>query len=746
MQLVMDDDLQKITPIIQIAIEEIKTHQAVKHMSNISVIDNIVFIKTEWAVTLPNTALKKGISATGVKKIEDVYWQIPLDYPQRAPSPRLRKDFPTNLPHINPYTPGNLVYPCITEVPIEDLLHSRGLQAILNAMTQWLDNAAVGELHCPIQGWEYVRRDNTTGMVVVDVHCIREELHDNNNTVRFYNFRYSYWKNSNEFLLGNLQTPHLGSANTSYKKSYVGISVKSDVRQSPGILFQTHKDKIVGEYRPEMVTDMKTLREFANYLGLGEAFDARIKYIVSILAPQSVRKGEKIPVEEFMVTFAVKRPFNLIGSHSSWELLPYLVSYTPETNNLLTSNTVVRPTHFIERCCSKLLQAASAENVVTPIKIASLGCGSLGSKITLHLAKTGCYEFELIDKDVFSSHNNARHGLIVGDFDSLIASKSHLLSREISRLNISSKPIFKDIREIGKTNGFSLSVKTDYVIDSTASLPIRHFLSHNCKKIQGQLIHCVLYGKSTMGVVAIEGLERSVRIDDLMAFANTTCIENNLIQTAMYGTPGPERNYYGEGCGSVTTTMNDIDISLMSTAITSKISSHITQEKKSTTGFLHVGTINKKSLNMQWEAFQFPSTFVIPRDNTFVWDVRVLGSVSHEIEQLSNKDTTVENGGIIAGQICFLTNTIYVTYLLDAPEDSIRSVSKFELSTKGLPEKFEEIHKKTNGQVTFLGTWHSHTQATPPSLKDKESLKQLQVNYDLPIVMLTYTGGRIVRV
>ncbi len=741
----MVDDLQNIPPAIFSAIQEIEAHYAVKRIRDISFTDGVVFIKTEWAVTLPNITLKKGISATGVKQIEDVYWKIPLDYPQHAPSPRLRKDFPTNLPHINPYTPGNLVYPCVTVASLEDLLHSRGLQSILDAMNDWLNNAAADELHCPVQGWEYVRRDNTAGTITIDAYSVRDELNAINKTVRFYDFRYYYWNDSSKTLEGSLISPHFGSANSDYKESYLGIINTSDIRCSPGILFQTKKNRIFGEYRPEMVTSFEILRNFAKYLDLHEAFDARLKYLLSIFNNSSPQRKKKIPVEEFLIIFAIRRPFKLIGSNSEWELLPYRVSIESD-EKIQFSKSIVQPTSFIECCSPKLLQAVSGESANPLIKIALLGCGSLGSKIALHLAKTGRYEFELVDKDIFSSHNNARHGLITPDFDSLIPSKPHLLHREISRLNVKSKPIFNDIRQMGKTTGFSLNKKTNYIIDSTASLPTRYFLAHHCKIIPGQLVHCVLYGKSTMGLIAIEGAERSVRVDDLMAFANTTCIESDANRAAMYGDSGPERNHYGEGCGSITTTMNDIDVSLMSAAITSKISDNISQEKNMTNGLLHIGTVEKNSLNMQWNTFEFMDTFVISRDEKFEWDIRILGNVSHKIGQLSNIDTAVENGGIIAGQICSLSNTIYVTYLLDAPEGSRRSFNYFDLSTNGLPEKFNEIHRRTNGQVTFLGTWHSHTRPIPPSLKDKKTLSQLHSNYDLPIVMLTYTGGRIVRV
>jgi len=169
-------------------------------------------------------------------------------------------------------------------------------------------------------------------------------------------------------------------------------------------------------------------------------------------------------------------------------------------------------------------------------------------------------------------------------------------------------------------------------------------------------------------------------------------------------------------------------------------------EKNNTSGLLHIGILDKSSLNMKWECHAIPETLVIPRNEVFEWEVRVLGTIADRIKTLSLKNTSVENGGVIAGQVCRLSRTIYVNTLLNAPEGSLQSSNEFNLSTVGLTQVFEKIHRKTNGQVTFLGTWHNHTQPYPPSPRDKQSLKKLQFHYDLPVVMLTYTGGRIVRV
>ncbi len=742
----MGDEQQEFSSSIQSAIEQIGSYSAVKCVKDISVEQHTVIVETEWAVKLPNAFCKQGISDTGVKKVEKVYWRIPLDYPESAPSLRLRSDFPTKLPHINPYTPGELVYPCISEYSLEDLLHSMGLLALFDATCQWLNNAAADELHCPVQGWEHMRRDDTKDQIHVDTHAIRNDLDTSSDVVRFYKYRYYRMGDSNDLAIGELITPSLGSSNNTLKKKYVFVNLYTSIRNALGIIFRTKDGQVFDEYRPEAVHDLKSLRGFAKDLGLLHAFDARLKHIITVSSPQSMQKQDKAPVEEFMTAFAVKRPFDLIGTGSPWELLAYRVLFGQEDKDNIPDDAVVRPIQLIERCCPELLQGVSGEKVTKPIKLGLLGCGSLGSKVALHLAKTGCYQFELVDKNYFSSHNNARHGLIVADFSRLCFSKSQLLHKQLLDLNVESKPIDKDIQSMGDKDGVSLNKKTDYILDTTASLPVRYYLSHHCGPLTGKLIQSTLYGKSAMGVVAIEGDSRLVRIDDIAAFVNTLCIDNEQVKNAMYGEDGSRLNHFGEGCGSVTTIMNDMDISLMSAAVSLRINAHIQHGSTTTEGILHVGTIDQSSLEMAWMTYRFPPTLIIPKNNSYDWNVRVLGTVAIKIEELSNEDSTIENGGIIAGQVCHLSKTIYVNYLFDAPKGGARTRDSFILNTEGLSGEFEHIHERTNGQITFLGTWHSHTRATPPSIIDKKSLKKLQVNYDLPIVMLTHTGGHIVRV
>jgi hypothetical protein len=408
--------------------------------------------------------------------------------------------------------------------------------------------------------------------------------------------------------------------------------------------------------------------------------------------------------------------------------------------------TVVKPVMLIDNCSPNLLQAVSGETVNETRALTMLGCGSLGSKMTLHLAKSGCYSFDLVDKEYFSSHNNARHGLIVQSLDSLGTSKSQLLSDELERLGLISTWTKDDISMLSDKKQAAMGKRSDLVIDTTASLATSYFLAHQAQFSAAQVAQCTLYGASSMGVLAFEGVNRSVRVDDFASYLDTLCIEDKRIQQAMYGGVTPTVHQFGEGCSSLTTVMNDMDISLLTSSMSSILHKHISATSDAENGVIQVGLLDKESNNLSWRKYTLLPTKVIEADVSNEWDIRIIGNVVAKIKSKSMKNPAIETGGLLIGHFCRLSNTVYITDEIEPPTKPYQSSTRYDISTDGLPELFENIHRCTNGQITFIGTWHSHTSPTPPSELDKQTLANLQSNHDFPIVMLVQIGNNLERV
>lgn len=81
----------------------------------------------------------------------------------------------------------------------------------------------------------------------------------------------------------------------------------------------------------------------------------------------------------------------------------------------------------------------------------------------------------------------------------------------------------------------------------------------------------------------------------------------------------------------------------------------------------------------------------------------------------------------------------------DAPEDSKRRPSYFELGTIGLNDKIESYEVKTNGLLTYIGTWHSHPLGCGPSGTDRGMKEKLMKDREnCPSVCLIYSGGKLI--
>ncbi|MEJ2498793.1 MAG: hypothetical protein P8Y46_05675 [Sulfurovaceae bacterium] len=153
--------------------------------------------------------------------------------------------------------------------------------------------------------------------------------------------------------------------------------------------------------------------------------------------------------------------------------------------------------------------------------ITQIGCGSLGSKIAMHLARNGNDNFILVDNKYFVPNNNARHALFSS---SSIFRKVEILQKAmfelgLKNIQIENKSIF-DVTNIGTSS-------EDIIMDSTASMSVNNFLTKQA--FSGRLIHTSLYHNGTIAFIGIEGKDRKVKIIDMIAYMYHLCTEDKKI-------------------------------------------------------------------------------------------------------------------------------------------------------------------------------------------------------------------------
>jgi hypothetical protein len=207
---------------------------------------------------------------------------------------------------------------------------------------------------------------------------------------------------------------------------------------------------IAERYRPETVTNLCELKARAEEYGCGPSLKNALSYLTQCV---SQWKGPAFPVA---VILYARRPYSLIGESSNIELVPYLTECQAPKLFPQGDNTAVYPASHRHAITATLLQKFSGEPPVSEEgQLTLVGCGSLGSKIAVHLARSGAAPAIVIDKNSMSPHNAARHALLPQPQDiqlTWLGPKAEALAAAIEGFRQSAKAFNEDVTQAIRSN------------------------------------------------------------------------------------------------------------------------------------------------------------------------------------------------------------------------------------------------------------------------------------------------------
>lgn len=688
---------------LQKAHQYIKEHRAFNNIGDIYVAADgkSACISAEISVGLPARFAPAGITEKGVRSLEPVLFRFEEQFPLKAPNIILRDDFPRIFPHINPNQQE--VLPCIYEGdPSELLQQSEWMNGILNQLLDWLENAASGSLLNYSQGWEPMRNDYPAGFIIYDIYEVLDFLRDSTS-------------GNKEIFYENLNGTVIVDADSFLRK---GKKTTLLVCQHPQKIIQT-------KYIPNSIRTLNDLYDFARFVGITD-LQNHIEKIDS----------QHLDHENIIVALAIHRPCKIINSDENIEILNFVINKSKPRKNKkrVLPNCSVGLLAHINNTSPKLLKklSGSRQSIDNTSPIALLGCGSLGSKIGLHLARNGNGPIFCVDHDIFLPHNNARHGL------SLTA---RINKAEQLALSISS--ITGLFFEPSKTS----AIKTDFskariIIDTTASFAVRSFLMAD--KSLPPIISQGIYGGGKLGVSLIEAPEKNIRLDDLWATLYLLCLEREWLRKIIF-VEQKENVSIGQGCGSYTVIMKDASLSLFAASM-SLITQNFLETSLPQKGEIVLTRI-QNDIDLFSERVETSGAYDVTSMSKKPWNVRVQGHVQERMEKQSMAAGFNETGGCLIGSVFLFPKTIVITDILPPPPDSISTPTMFVLGTEGLEQRIKAIERKTRGKVTYLGTWHSHPRGGGASRTDKNTASRLLFvrNYE-PTVCLVWTPQEVIQV
>lgn len=733
------------------AIEQLRRHRGISRVGDPEIVeggDGGWLVEIDIPVELPSRARAARISATGVKAIETCTLAFNR-WPLRAPRPYLRPDFPRDLPHINPHREGSCVPPCVFEGSLDELLHRLGLDAVIDQIIDWLGKAASGTLIDLNQGWEPTRRDSCPSTVEFSAERLIAATPADGAVLMT--------KASYMTVGDGVYCRVLPELTPQASVTFTQVLRGKPERQFGSGDFPTFIARaaatdgqfpVVGKYQPDTVVDLPSLLDLAGALGIDRtALETALSdyYRASVIGLQNYRDWKKGLLA--LVVLVVKRPAPLVGSDGrDVEVLPYMVRYDIDPTSAFKFTSSVHAAFHSHTVSPELLARTSGlPQAVTQAKTVLIGCGSLGSKIGMHLARAGIGQQTFVDNEVMSPHNFARHALLE-DEPTLVPYKAEQMRLALGRLShLNAKAYDLDAVDLFRNDEkFAEVVPADaaMIIETTASLQVLIAASVSAALTASpvRLARAALFGQGRCAVLILEAKGRKARVDDITAFLFELCRWLPALRAGMAGTSSdPRRIFVGDNCRSLTTPMADAVISRSASMVAMQAQQWISEGKPSS-GQLCVGVGDPSNIGSSWNVFEAGETTVLDIPDDGGWQIRVLPHVAHAIDEDARHWGRLETGGALVGRVSYEARTITIAGMVAAPPDSVRSESAFILGTHGLAQTLTEAHAASVGHLMFVGTWHSHPMGGNHSGIDKDTLKKIATDgRGLPAVSLVWT-------
>lgn len=638
----------------------------------------------------------------------------PIEPPRVYPD---RLDFPKDqLAHLYIARNGRPPGFCLVRGDFTEWYANKRLPDVVARTRNWLRDAATGELTLNGQQFDPLRLEGYRGSISYPYNVLSAIVHADEH-LPAGNFAAAFFENtaSNEatpsFRLDRVLTAeNIEVTIQEYVRGIEALSTETFGARKYhfGYLVWTPNAATYSTYRADLPRDWEGLVAFCQEFGI-----------------------DLIPLEHFLVTAdlnsfpevpvicALKRPSNLIGFNSNLEFINFYLTLTEvdkdkEAKTLRRELPVNFQVHNEPLTRQKAQLVAGAAPLVGSTWVA--GCGALGSKVVMHLARSGTTNLSLFDPDYLAPHNLVRHALLA---DYVGMNKALALKKAIAQFYSSEQ--LPSLRAIALSADILLLPHDDTtfaierLLDFTASEAFLHTL------IASPLLNSTVVGRGLisdhgqLGILAIEGSDRNPRLDDLQVmlyaqYAHRPAVGAWLAREAAHFQGDTELISVGVGCNSETTVLTDETVTTHAAYFAEVLRHGAVEMNQPRKGklFLSRLSLDDGYPTITTEHITVEPLQVLLATNDSTWQIRMVPAVLQTMRAEFVRATPYETGGVLLGRADYKTKTIHVVELLLAPPDSQANSVCFSRGTRGLPEKVAAMTSATGSQLGYIGEWHTH--------------------------------------
>lgn len=633
-----------------------------------------------------------------------------------------RRDFPAQrLPHIESVRADAVAQLCLHRGDMIEWFAEHDLTALVARARAWLRDAAAGRLQPPSDQFEPTRAPRGGGLIVFDSARLVQAVEGG-------------WQQTGG-AAGHADLAVLTSASTPPTAYVFGVFA--------GLLEEHEVARMLNEERaePEARTSSPSVGvlvwppqvPLGTYFRLPTTRSELVDFARSIDAPlatvldrhQQLVAGQPHP-DFVVVVLAVPRPRRLVNQDSSIEFvalgLPVRATDASPVTHLLHLQPLTRS---LARDVALLRDGGR--------RIAVLGCGALGSKISLHYARSGSTDQVLVDKSQLLPHNQVRHGLLSGYVGE---NKARALGEEIRRLySFDTAPgptahpvdVHEFLADATRLEGVGL------LIDSSASMAVLNSLCDADLAPECRVVRCEIASLGLLGLCSYEGSHRNPRLDDLHAQILHMAVRDDAVSAwlrhhreVVQARPGGvlEEIQLGTSCSSETMRVSDALVSLHASQFAARLQSC---EDTPQAGAITLVTVRTDPcFSSETRTVSVDPVEVLPCVNAPGWTTRLGGGAARFIRARLRGAKGRETGGILVGYVNRKRKIVYVVDALPPSTDSYAGADRFELGVAGYEEKIRAIQERTGGLLGYMGDWHTHPSGSPsPSATDTRTARRL---------------------
>jgi integrative and conjugative element protein (TIGR02256 family) len=365
--------------------------------------------------------------------------------------------------------------------------------------------------------------------------------------------------------------------------------------------------------------------------------------------------------------------------------------------------------------------------------VAVLGCGALGSYVSLLLAQTGVGRLFLLDS------GRVRPGLLVRQFygqQDIGLMKASCLAKRLKGIS-PNVDIQSDITDVGAKCDAdpSWAKDVDLIIDCTASRAAHIQLELWRRQLAAvpPLVSMIISGTATKGIVVTARKQFTGGPQDLFYRTRlAVCRDRNLSHFAdeFYPEQHPELFQPEPGCSDPTFVGSSADCCGLAAMMLNVAAKELRGEESGASAVLLTASVGAQS-GVRSEA-RFAWTGDISVEESIAgYEVRISSAAWKDIDAtiasgIRRNGPSAETGGLLFGRRDDSLRMIWVTEATSPPPDSVEHADMFICGVIGNAEQYSDRSKTSRKGISFVGMWHTHPDSLPiPSATDTRAMARL---------------------